>query len=82
MFNKRQIRKYKRSESELNKKNIYSSFLIKYVCSDLIERIIKNCKGVKRCNDGINRIQKEKERENFRIILGFKESDILKEKNT
>ena len=42
-----------------------------------MEKIIKNCKGVKQCNDGINRIEKEKQRENFRALLGFKEHDIM-----
>ena len=27
----------------------------------------------KKCNDGVNRLEKEKQRENFRTILGFKE---------
>ena len=35
---KEQIKKYKRSEAELDKKNSYSSFLIKYVRSDLMEK--------------------------------------------
>ena len=38
-----------------------------------MEKIIKNCRGVKRCNDGIIRMEKEKQRE----ILGFKERDIM-----
>ena len=40
-----QIRKYKRSEKELDKKS-NSSF--KYVCSDLMSKIIKSCRGVKK----------------------------------
>ena len=39
--------------------------------------MIKSCRGVKQCNDGVNRLQKEKQRENFRTILGFKERDII-----
>ena len=39
--------------------------------------MIKSCRGVKQCNDGVNRLQKEKQRENFRTILGFKEHDII-----
>ena len=31
----------------------------KYARSDLIEKIIKNCRGVKKSNDGINRMEKE-----------------------
>ena len=77
---KEQINKYKRSEAELDLKNSYSSSLIKYVRSDLMEKIIKNCRGVKRCNDGINRMQKEQERQDFRIIWGFKQNDIYKRK--
>ena len=42
-----------------------------------MERIIKNCRGVKQCNDGINTIEKEGQRENFRATLGFKEHDIM-----
>ena len=49
---------------------------IKYVCSDLIERIVKNCRGVKKCKDDTDRKEKEKQRENFRNLLGFKENDI------
>ena len=49
---------------------------IKYVRSDLIERIVKNCRGVKKCKDDTDRKEKEKQRENFRILLGFKENDI------
>ena len=45
-----------------------------------MEKIIKNCRGVKRCNDGINRMQKEQERQDFRIIWGFKQNDIYKRK--
>ena len=50
---------------------------IKCVHSDLMEKIIKNCRGVKECKNDINRKEEEKERENFRILLGFKKSDIF-----
>ena len=43
-----------------------------------MDKIIKSCRGVKQCNDGVNRLEKEKERENFRTGLGFKEYDIMK----
>ena len=49
----------------------------KYVRSDLLEKIIKSCRGVKQCNDRVNRLVKEKQRENFRTILGFEEHDIM-----
>ena len=41
-----------------------------------MEKIIENCTGVKRCNDGINRTEKEI----LRTILGFKENDIYESK--
>ena len=69
-----QIRKYKRSEKELDKKS-NSSF--KYVCSDLMSKIIKNCRGVKKSKDGIKRKEKEKDRKNFRSALYLKEHDII-----
>ena len=50
---------------------------IKYVRSELMEKIIKNCRGVKECKNDINREEKEKQRENFRILLGFTENDIF-----
>ena len=43
-----------------------------------MEKIIKNCRGVKTCNDGINRMKKEEQRENFRSLLGFTEHGIMK----
>ena len=42
-----------------------------------MEKIIKNYRGVKKCNDGINRMKKEKQRDSFRTLLGFKENDIM-----
>ena len=51
---------------------------IKYVRSNLMKKVIKTCTGVKQCNDGVKRLEKEKQRENFRTILGFKKHDILK----
>ena len=47
---------------------------IKYVHSDLLEKISR---VVKQCNDGVNRLEKEKQRESFRNILGFKEHGIM-----
>ena len=32
---------------------------------------MKSCRGVKKCNDGINRMKKEKQRENFRAKKNF-----------
>ena len=72
-----QNKKYIRTESERAKKPADDS-KYKYARSDLVEKIIKNCRGVKNCNDGINRMKKEEQREIFRSLLGFKEHDIMK----
>ena len=39
--------------------------------------VLKNCRGVKKSNDGINRMKKEEQRVNFRTNLGFKENDTM-----
>ena len=59
-----QKRKYIRAKEELTKQATDDS-KIKYVCSDLMEKIIKSCRRVKQCNAGVNRLEKEKQRENF-----------------
>ena len=41
-----------------------------------MEKIIKNCRGVKKCNYGVNRLDKEDRRQDFRILLGFRENEI------
>ena len=45
-----------------------------------MEKIIKNCRGVKKCNDGVNRLDKEDQRQKFRILIGFKENEIYERK--
>ena len=70
-----QIRKYKSSEKEIED-DPESNFKIKYVCNDLMEKIIKNCRGVKQGNDGMNRTGKEEKRKSFRASLGLKGHDI------
>ena len=60
-----------------NKKENIIILKFKHACSDLMEKIINHCRGVKKCNDGINRMKKEEQRENFIILLGFKENDIM-----
>ena len=55
---KEQIRKYERSEKEIDKKS-KSDSKPKYVLSDLMSIIIINCRGAKKYNDGINRMDKE-----------------------
>ena len=42
-----------------------------------MEEVIKKCRGVKQCNDDITRLDKEKQRNNFRQLLGFKENQIF-----
>ena len=71
-----QKREDMRTESEITKTPADDSEY-KYACSDLMKKIIKSCTGVKQCNDGVNRLEKEKYRENFRTILGFKEYEIM-----
>ena len=73
---KDQAKEYKRSLKEISK-NLSDDFKFKYVRSDLMGKIIKNCRGVKKCKNDINREEKEEQRENFRILLGFRENDIF-----
>ena len=47
---KEQKRKYIRTEEELTKQDTDDS-KIKYARSDLMEKIMKSCRGVKQCND-------------------------------
>ena len=49
--------KYIRSEYEITKKPIDNK-QNKYARSDILEEIIKNCRAVKECNDGVNRTEK------------------------
>ena len=71
---KKQIGKCKCSQKEISKK-LTDDSKIKYARNDRMENIIKNCRGVKNCSDGIHKIEKEKQRQNFRALLGFKEHD-------
>ena len=61
-----QIKQYKMSLANLLNNHSKFSNQIKYVRSDLMKKIIKNCRGVKKSN------RNNTNRENFRIILGFK----------
>ena len=73
---KEQKKKYIRTESEITKKPAEDS-KYKYARSNLMEKIIKNCREVKKSNDGKNRMKKEEQRKKFRVLLGFKENDIM-----
>ena len=48
---------YIKSENQITKKPT-DNHKYKYARSDIIEKIIKNCRGVKKCNDGVNRTKK------------------------
>ena len=67
--------KYIRSEYQITK-NFKDSDLYKYANNKFMEKIIKNCRGVRKCSDGVSRLDKEDQRQNFRILLGFKENEI------
>ena len=71
--------KYIRSEYQITK-NFKDSDLHKYAKNKLMEKVIKNCRRVKKCNGGVNRLDKEDQRQNFRILLGFKENKINERK--
>ena len=73
----KQGKQYVRSKNEIDK-NLKNN-LFKYSRSDITEQIIKNCRGVKQCNDGVNRQDKENQRENLRQLLGFKRQKIIEQ---
>ena len=75
-FTEEQKTKHIRTEREITK-ILTDNSKFNYARSDLMEKIIKNCRGVTKCNDGINRMRKEKQRDNFRTLFGFKENDIM-----
>ena len=70
---KEQKKQYVRSEYQITKVD-KDNKKDKYVKKELIEKLIKNCMRVKKCNDGVNVLDKENQRQNFRILLRFKES--------
>ena len=69
-------KKYKRSLQELTN-NMNDNMEDKYIRNDIAEKIIKNCRGVKKTRDNLNKSDKEKQRQNFRLLLGFNEHDIF-----
>ena len=77
---KEQKKKYIRSAKEISKKLENDSHNCKYARNDTIEKVIKNCRGVKKSNDGVNRLDEERSRENFRQLLGFKQNEICESK--
>ena len=75
---KEQKIKYVRSKFEIVKK--FGDKKSKYARNDIMEKIIKNCRGVKQSNDGLKRLDNENQRQNFRELLGFKENQIFETK--
>ena len=77
----KQKTKYIRSEYQITK-DLKDSDLYKYAKIEIIDKIIKNCRSVKKCNDGLSRSDKEDQRQNFRNFLGdLKTMKYMKEKN-
>ena len=75
---KEQKIKYIRSKFEIIKE--FANKKSKYARNDIMEKVIKNCRGVKQSNDGLKRLDKEIQRQNFRESLGFKENEIFETK--
>ena len=76
---KEQKMRYIKSEQQITK-NPKDNNWHKYARNDITEKMIKNCRGVKKSNDGVNRLDKENQRQNFRTLLGFKENEIYEAK--
>ena len=77
---KEQKKQYVKPKNEINKKLKNDKCNYKYAKIDRVEKVIKNCRGVKKSNDNVNRQDKEKQRENFRQLLGFKENEVFESK--
>ena len=77
---KKQRKKYKRTAGEISKELKNDPENCKYLRNDVMEEVIKNCRGVKSINDNRNRLDKRKQRNNFRQLLGFKENQIFETK--
>ena len=76
---KKQNMKYIRSEYQITR-NFKDSNLYTYAKNKPMEKIIKNCREVEKCNDGVDRLDKEDQRRDFRILLGFQENEIYERK--
>ena len=75
----KQKMKYIRSEYQITKK-IKDSNLYEYAKNKPMEKMIKSCRGVKKCNDDVDRLDKDDQRRDFRILLGSKENEIYERK--
>ena len=80
VLTKEQKQKYIRSRNEINKKLKNDLPHYKYARNYVMEKVIKNCRGVKSSNDGVNRLGKEKQSQIFRELLGFKEYEVFESK--
>ena len=70
------FKKYKRSLQEITG-NMHDNMKDKYIRNDIAENIIENCRGVKKTKDNLNKSNKEQQRQNFRLLLGFNEQDVF-----
>ena len=61
-----QKKKYIRTAKEISGKLENDCHNCKYARTDIIEKIVQNCRAVKKSNDEMNRLNKENQRENFR----------------
>ena len=69
-------KKYKRSLQELTG-NMDDNMQDKYIRNDIAEKKIKNCRGVRRTKDNSSKSNRERQRQNFRLLLRFTEHDIF-----
>ena len=74
-----QKRKFIRARKEINNE-IRNDYKFKFARSDIMEKIIKNCRGAKKCNDNMDKKYKENQRENFRSFLDLKKMTYFKGK--
>ena len=52
-LSKKQRRRYKRTAIEISKELKNDPPNYEYVRNDVMEEVVKNCRGVKQCSDGI-----------------------------
>ena len=76
----KQKEKYIKSEHQITKKPT-ENHKCKYAGSDAIDKIIKNCRGVKKCNDGVNRTKKIIKYKILGLFQDLKKMTYMKAKN-
>ena len=77
---KEQRRKYMRSEFEIIKD--FANKKSKYARNDIMEKVIKNFRGVKKSNNSLNILDKEKKQKIFDYFWGLKKMKYMTAKNT